>query len=280
MKLFLSVPLGLLVLCPVVVLADEQQTRTSPSGVVQTFWKDPTTEPSTLFYNPPDDPEIAAQLSSFRNTRGPTIELLFEIRKEKAAVVGTGFRSEGFRHGIDIAPMFLIEDGGWKILFAEGEDEMKELLQTLPQDTAAQIRNLWSQFNKKSDEAYASAAKQRALPLEIDTDSLQGTWCELENDRVTVVNLMTKSRYAMGCIANGRLHDRVVGSWAVDDGQLVLTDDDGGAVRRYVIAEVSEGNLLIKSEEDPPSNLKLSKVSDTLLTLFPALALPAGESAP
>jgi hypothetical protein len=250
---------------------DKQQPQKSPGSVAKAFFQDPKTDIASFLFNQPADPSYAKEFAKLRESQGKQMEVLFEIQDGTTAVVGMGIRSEKYRQGIDIDPLFMVDRNGWKILAVGDEDELNQLLRTLPANTAQQIRSLKTKFDKKSEEIYAATAKERAKPLAITKKNIQGLWNELAEKKMFVMNFEANDKFVTGYVSNGKFFDRVAGDWSIVDGKLVLTGDGGKSVRRYVIEKSTVDRLVLVSEGNPQTKSTLKKTPDAIIQIFPAI---------
>lgn len=262
--------------------AREPESKNEPTDVVRELFTKKITDDTAIekhIYMPSAFVAEVRRLREFlASDRRPLVETLFTIRDGSFAVVAIGIRGERYRHGIDIDPVFLIDKNGWKML-AERDDPRYRL------DAAAigRLQKLESQFKEKKETAYAAIAKKRAKPLDVSVDNLHGIWHQMGSDKLTVLNLGRNGKFAFGHICDGKLLNLMKGKWAIEDSTLVLASGqqtEQPTESRFIVTRITVDQLVTVSKDDRSEKLRLSRITDAILRLFPDLRVPQKQISP
>jgi len=262
--------------------AQERESKDQPAHVVgQLFSKkiDDETDIGKYLYLPSAfADEVRGIRELLASDRRPLAETLFTIQEGSFAVVAIGVRGEGSRHGIDIDPVFLIDKKGWKILLEPDDPRYR-----LDAEAIRQLEKLGSQFKGKKEIAYAAIAEKRAKLLDVTVDNLHGIWHQSGSDRLTVLNLGQNGKFASGHISDGKLSNLTNGKWAIEDNTLVLASDrqtEQPTKSRFTVDRITADQLVAVSKDDRSEKLRLSRITDAILKLFPDLRVPQKQTSP
>lgn len=262
--------------------AQEPEAKSEPAHVVGELFNkkiDDDTDIEKYLYLPSAFAEEVRGLREFlASGRMPQAEILFTIQDGSCAIVAIGVRGERYRHGIDIDPVFLINKDGWKILHKPDDGRYR-----LDADAVRQFEKLESQFDEKQETAYAAIAKKRARPLDISVDNLHGIWHNMGSDRITVLNLGQNGKFASGHISDGKLSNLITGKWAIEDGTLVLASDrqtEEPMESRFIVDRITVDQLVTVNKDDRSEKLRLRRITDAILKVFPDLRVPQKQTPP
>jgi len=256
--------------------AQQPDAKNQPADVVgELFSKriDDETDIEKYIYMPSAFAEEVRGIRKFlASERRPPAEMLFTIRDGSFAVVAIGIRGEGYRHGIDIDPVLLIDRNGWKIL-AELDDPRYRF----DAEAIGRLEKLKGQFKEKKETVYAAIAKKRAKPLDVSANNLRGIWHNMGRDKITVLNLGQNGKFASGHISDGKLLNLITGKWAIEDSTLVLASDqqtEQPTKSRLIVDRITVDQLVTVDKDDRSEKLRLSRITDAILKVFPDLRVP------
>jgi len=262
--------------------AQERESKDQPAHVVgELFSKkiDDETDIGKYLYLPSAFADEVRGIREFlASDRRPLAEILFTIRDGSFAVVAIGMRGERYRDGIDIDPVFLINNDGWKILLERDDPRYR-----LDAEAIGHLEKLEAKYDKKEETVRAAIAEKRAKPLNVSVDNLRGIWHRMGDDKLTVLNLGQNGEFASGHISDGKLSNLMKGKWAIEDGTLVLARDQETrqpVESRFIVDRITVDQLVTVNKDDRSEKLRLSRITDAILKLFPDLQVPQKQTSP
>lgn len=262
--------------------AQEHESKYQPADVVGKLLGkkiDDETDIGKYFFLPSVFVDEIRGLREFlASDRRPPAETLFTIQEGFFAVVAIGIRAEGYRDGIDIDPVFLINKDGWKVLLERDDPRYR-----LDAKAIRQLEKLESLYDEREEVVRAAIAEKRAKALDVSVDNVHGLWHQTGGGKLSVLNLGRNGKFVSADISNGKLSNRIAGEWAIEGKTLVLAVDQetGPPVKsRFGVDRITVDQLVTVNENDRSKKGHRSRVTDRILKLFPDLRVPQKQAKP